>query len=78
MKWEHGGTPGWLEADTAAGVFVVSEITTNFFAGWLPPGASEYVTVGLYRTQGAAKGGCKRFAKRMAAAFKAMGKAGWQ
>jgi hypothetical protein len=78
MRWEYGGSPGWLEAETLAGWFVVAESASGFWAGWLPTGADSRVGIGTYRTQAAAKGACKRYAKKMAAAFKAMGKAGWQ
>lgn len=78
MRWAYGGMPGWYEAETPAGVFVITESGCGFLASWWPPGASDGVNIGNYRTQAAAKGACKRYAKRMAAAFKAMGKAGWQ
>lgn len=49
-----------------------------FLADWFPAWTASPVRIGNYRTAGAAKGACKRYAKRMAAAFKAMGRAGWQ
>lgn len=77
MKWADGD--GQVEAETPAGVFVVWLDYGKWSAQWYPHGCADgYVRIGDYRTAGAAKGACKRYAKRMTAAFKAMGKAGWQ
>jgi hypothetical protein len=86
VKWAHAlgddhDSKGWLEAETPVGQFVVQETRLGFAASWWPNFArlvSAPVNIGYYRTQGASKAACKRFAKSMAAAFKAMGKAGWQ
>lgn len=77
MKWAEDD--GQLEAVTPAGVFCVWSDDYHWAAQWLPEWTPDgYVMIGRYRTAAAAKGACKRYAKRMAAAFKAMGKAGWQ
>lgn len=83
MRWEirkfHDGSSSWLQADTPVGEWAIEECGETFAAYWLPSWAtSDEVKIGTYRTQGAAKGAIKRYAKRMAAAFKAMSKAGWQ
>lgn len=83
MRWEakHSfpkTTGHWLEAETPTGIWSVEQMTDCFTAFWLPCGVGAEVCIGRYRTEGAAKGACKRYAKKMAAAFKAMAKAGWQ
>lgn len=85
MKWERrtcdDGSGGWLQADTPVGEWVVESALRGdgFTATWFPSFAEcAEVPIGRYKTEGAAKGGCKRYAKRMAAAFKALGKSGWQ
>lgn len=81
MRWAGEGRE--IRAETPVGDFVIVRLTfgagDRFEATWAPNwGAYGSVLLGRYQTAGAAKGACKRYAKRMAAAFKAMGKAGWQ
>lgn len=86
MRWERQygedrDSRGWLEVETPVGQFVVEEGSRGLHASWWPnhaPYADLPVTIGYYRTLGAAKSACKRFCKRMATSFKAMAKAGWQ
>lgn len=85
MKWVHhmlcDFSGSFLQADTPVGEWCVEPALRGegFTATWFPPfvGVVE-VPIGHYKTEGAAKGACKRYAKRMAAAFKALGKSGWQ
>lgn len=87
MRWVEKSEwprPLEIEANTNAGLFCVYEYLgcgdeKRYAAGWVPVGSFySDVMIGRYHTPGAAKAACKRYAKRMAAAFKAMGKAGWQ
>lgn len=81
MKWEHrmlsdGSGTGWLQADTPVGEWCVEPALRGegFAATWFPSFVEcAEVPIGRYKTEGAAKGACKRYAKRMAAAFKALG-----
>lgn len=77
MRWsdEYGN----LVAETPVGLWSIEKFGAGARVAWFPTGCgSSGVFIGTYRTQGAAKGAAKRYAKKMAAAFKAMGKAGWQ
>lgn len=84
MKWEprvsSDGSGGWLEASSPVGEWAVSERRDGRFnAVWYPLlGNGGEVEIGRYKTEGTAKAACKRYAKRMAAAFKTFGKSGWQ
>ncbi len=85
MKWEPqqcaDGSGEWIEANTPVGVFVVDDSvrTDRVAAIWYPaflPAAE--VLIGEYVSEAGAKRAIKRYAKRMAAAFKACAKAGWE
>lgn len=84
MIWRNeksgDGSGGWLQCDTPVGEWVIDDYKGDGFAAiWFPAWCSCCeVTIGKYKTQGAAKGAAKRYAKRMAAAFKEMGRAGWK
>ena len=71
----------WQEARTPVGYFVIDGNLSGgrYAAIWYPAGLSEVeAVIGRYTTIGAAKRACKRYVKTLAAAFKAMAKAGWE
>ena len=73
------GSGEWQQSDTAVGEFVVDDVSGEILAIWYPAYVhSSEVVIGHYHTVGAAKRACKAFVKRMAAAFKACAKAGWE
>jgi hypothetical protein len=80
MRWSRLSN-GVAITGNAAGVWIVRpEPRERFVAMWCPTGLGmeTFVTVGTYRTDAAGKRAAKRYAKRLAAAFQAFAKAGWQ
>lgn len=73
------GSGGWIQADTPVGEWVIDNLHGPHRAIWYPAWCQCCeVVIGDFKTAGAAKGACKRYAKRMAASFRQMGAAGWE
>lgn len=86
MKWEpdqcdDGEGDPWIKSDTPVGEFVIDQTWdgSRFVAHWWPAFVSgDEVLIGQYVSQSGAKKAVKRYAKRMAKAFQALAKAGWE
>jgi hypothetical protein len=90
MRWERhergemaGGEP-YTQASSPVGIWCIADdicvASDGLTLTWYPLGSMQIseVVVGTYKTEASAKRAAKRYAKRLAAAFQAFAKAGWQ
>jgi hypothetical protein len=89
MRWERleCETGESLQAKTAAGHWVIYHrdftigsrvVSDGYVVDWWPLDCATPTQFVLWKTEASAKRAAKRYAKRLAAAFQAFAKAGWQ
>lgn len=75
MRWgkRKDGGSRYAEAKTPVGSWLVEPIHDGYAAWWYPKWGYDEVYIGTYKTERAAKNGCVRYARRLAAQFAKLG-----